>query len=248
MSNIRIYEDREQLSRAAAELFVELAGRGRDRFAFALAGGSTPKGLYSLLASEQYSGRIEWENLLFLVGDERDVPADSPESNFRMASETLFRPLNVPDSHITRWRTELDNPEMTAEAFEMSLRNAFPSAAETGAIPRIDLVLLGLGNDAHTASLFPYTDALSETERLAVENRVETLDAWRFTITFPLINNAKNVVFLAAGRDKAEAVRQVIEGGRNPEKYPAQGVRPRSGRLIWLLDADAAALLQGRHS
>ena len=248
MPELRIYKDRKKLSEAAATLFVELAAQQSDRFGVSLAGGSTPKQLYNLLASEEYRSRVEWGKVLFLIGDERDVTADSPDSNFRMASEALFGPLQIPDSRIIRWRTELDDPEMRAEAFEMSLRNAFPDVGGNGEVPRIDLVLLGLGSDAHTASLFPYTNALNETERLAVPNQVEKLDTWRYTITFPVINNAGNVVFLVSGKDKAEAVRRVMEGERNPDEFPAQSVRPRNGRLIWLLDEDASALLQTRRS
>lgn len=246
MPELRICKDRKELSGAAAELFVQLAAEQPDRFAVALAGGSTPKQLYSLLSSEEYRSRVAWEKILFLIGDERDVSADSPDSNFRMASETLFAPLEIPDSRIIRWRTELGDPEMTAEAFEMSLRNAFADTGGKGEIPRVDLVLLGLGPDAHTASLFPYTDALDETERLAVQNRVEKLDTWRYTITFPLINNAASVVFLVSGDDKAEAVRKVIEGDPDPNRFPAQRVQPKGGRMVWLLDESSSGLLQSR--
>lgn len=245
---LRTYRSREELSEAAAALFVQLAAEASGRFAVTLAGGSTPKLLYSLLASENFRSRVEWEKALFLIGDERDVPADSPDSNFRMASETLLTSLEIPDNRIIRWRTELNDPENIAEAYEMSLMNAFPDVGGNDEIPRIDLVLLGLGPDAHTVSLFPYTDALNENERLAVPNWVENLDTWRYTITFPVINNAANVVFLVSGKDKAEAVRHVLNGEPNPDEFPAQSVRPRNGRLIWLLDEDASALLQTRRS
>ena len=246
---IHIYKDRESLSEAAAELFVELAGQAAGKFTVALSGGSTPKELYRLLASDKFRNKIDWTKLLFLIGDERDAPPDSPDSNYRMASETLFGPLNISNQQVLRWETEHNDPQIIAREFERRLARFAakdqPSATAGGtdSLPRIDLILLGLGADAHTASLFPHTDALHETERTAVANWVEKLDTLRFTLTFPVINNAANVVFLAAGADKAEAVQNVIEGNRNTDEFPAQSVDPKNGRLIWLLDEAAARLL-----
>jgi 6-phosphogluconolactonase len=153
-----------------------------------------------------------------------------------MASESLLRPLSIEPQNIFRWPTETGDVAIAAEEYQVVLENAGP----------LDLVLLGLGADAHTASLFPRSDALRETKRLAVANRVEKLDTYRLTMTFPEINDAESTIFLVSGSDKAEAVKGVIEGEFNPDKYPAQGVLPISGRLYWLLDEEAARFLESR--
>lgn len=238
MPKILVRKDVESLSAAAAELFVECAIAAissRGSFSVALAGGNTPRELYRLLASKIYRTAIEWKKISVFLGDERNVPPDSPESNFRMVSEELLRPLGIDEDNSFRWRTELGDPATVAARYEEQLRVS----------PALDLVLLGLGSDAHTASLFPHTDALHETEKLAVANWVEKLNDHRLTMTFPVINGALNVMFLVAGEEKADAVANVLEGEFRPDEYPAQLVKPAGGDLYWLLDEAAASSLQG---
>jgi 6-phosphogluconolactonase len=238
---ILINKDLYGLNSSAAKIFLEI---GRDaiakngRFAVSLAGGSTPRAFYSLLASDEYGSAIDWIRVSFFFGDERNVGEDSPESNYGMASESLLRPLEVDSAQIYRWRTELPSVDETAAHYESSLKEYFHPSK-----PRFDLILLGLGPDAHTASLFPHTPALHETRRLAVANWVGKLGDHRLTITFPLINNAANVMFLVSGSEKAKAVKSVLEGDSLPDEYPAQLVQPTDGSLYWLLDEAAASLL-----
>ena len=234
-----IKSDVEELSRAAADLFVEIAGNSIDKrgsFSVALAGGSTPKKLYSLLASDVYRSSLDWTKIIFFFGDERHVPPDSEESNFRMANETLLGPLRISPEQVHRWEGELPNVAEAADNYEMELR-----AYLQGSERRLDMVLLGLGDDGHTASLFPQTPALYELDRLAVANWVEKLGAFRLTMTFPAINDSANIVFLVSGNKKAEALRSVIEGEFRPDDFPAQLVQPVNGTLYWLLDEPAAA-------
>lgn len=238
MPKILIRKNVEALSAAAGERFVEFANAAvdsRGSFSIALAGGNTPRELYRLLASKKYRTAVDWKKVFVFLGDERNVPPDSPESNFCMVSEELLRPLGIEENNSFRWQTELGDPATVAGRYEEVLRAKTP----------LDLVLLGLGSDAHTASLFPHSDALHETERLAVANWVEKLSDHRFTMTFPVINGALNVVFFIAGAEKAEAVANVLEGEFRPDEYPAQLVKPVGGDLYWLLDEAAARSLQG---
>lgn len=238
VSKILVRKDIEGLSAAAAERLVEFANAAidsRGSFAVALAGGNTPRELYRLLASNQYRTAVDWNRVSVVLGDERNVPPDSPESNFRMVSEELLRPLGIDENNSFRWLTEPGDPAAIAARYEELLRAKFP----------FDLVLLGLGSDAHTASLYPHTDALHETKRLAVANWVEKLNDYRFTMTFPVINAASNVMFLVSGSEKADAVATVLEGEFSPDEYPAQLVKPVDGDLLWLLDEAAASSLQG---
>jgi 6-phosphogluconolactonase len=235
---ILVRKDVKGLSAAAAGRFVEFATGAigsRGSFSVALAGGNTPRALYRLLASKAYRTAIDWTKAAVFVGDERNVPPDSPESNFRMVSEELLRPLSIDETNSFRWQTELADPATVAARYEEKLRAKTP----------LDLVLLGLGSDAHTASLFPHTNALHETEKLAVANWVEKLNDYRFTMTFPAINSAANVMILVAGAEKAEAVANVLEGEFLPDEYPAQLVKPDGGDLYWLLDEAAASSLEG---
>ena len=237
---ILIKRDLDELSRPAADLFTTIAREAietHENFCVALSGGSTPRHLYSLLAAE-YSSAFDSTRVSFFFNDERNVPADSTESNYRMANETLLGPLGIDPDRVHRWHTELAGVDEVAAEYENELKRHFK---QTGR--RFDLVLLGLGNDAHTASLFPRTAALHENERLAVANWVEKLDEYRLTITFPVINSAANVIFLVSGKEKAEAVARVLEGERRPEEFPAQFVNPENGTLYFLLDEAAASLL-----
>lgn len=238
---IKIFDDAEQLNRFAAEKFVEIADEAienRGQFTVALAGGSTPKSLYQLLASNDFQSKINWKPIFFFFGDERNVAPDSDESNFKMVNETLLEPLNIDVDKIYRWHVEREIQKKIGDDYAEDIKYFFRG------FPNFDLILLGMGNDGHTASLFPFTEALKETEKLAVANRVEKLDTTRFTLTFPVINNARNVIFLVKGADKAETLRTVLQGEFQPEKYPSQNVKPTSGNLFWLVDREAARLLK----
>ncbi len=239
VTRIRISRDLAGLSKVAAALFAEIANAAissTGSFTVALAGGSTPRSLYAILASDNYREAIDWRNVKFFLGDERNVPADSLDSNYRMVAETLLRPLDIDDRNVFRWNTSSGAVHRTAELYETDLRPYIP----------LDLVLLGLGVDAHTASLFPKSPMLGETEKLAGANWVEKLSDHRLTMTFPVINDAASVMVLAAGTEKAKAVADVLEGEFRPDEFPAQLIKPTSGDLYWLLDESAANLLEQR--
>lgn len=245
---IRIFEDPLALHAAAAGMLARAAGeaiRARGEFNLVLSGGSTPKELYRLLA-EQYGRRIAWERVSFFWGDERSVPPDHRDSNFRLARETLLDPLSIAETQITRIPGEMD-PGLAANTYEDLLRAHFFVAGRKGDaadFPVFDVVLLGIGADGHTASLFPGTQALTESERWAVANYVPHLDTWRVTLTFPVINHAHQVIFLVSGAGKKDALKEVLQGEYNPGKYPAQAIQPLAGDLHWLLDTAAAGQLE----
>lgn len=238
---IKIFPTFEELTDFAAGKFIALAKAAiseRERFVVALSGGSTPKALYELLASERYRKEIDWKKVYFFFGDERNVLPDDEESNFLMASEAMFLPLSISADKIYRWHTEIEPPEHIAGDYAEHLESLF------GGFPVFDLMLLGMGDDGHTASLFPHTAALNEKEKLACANPVEKLDTTRLTLTFPVINRAANIVFLVKGADKKEILQTVLEGEFQPDEYPSQNVKPENGELLWLIDEAAAALLQ----
>lgn len=258
MSRIVVSKNLDELSANAVAEFVRIANDAIEQRGFllvALSGGSTPKALFQKLISAD----INWSQTFFFFGDERNVPADDEQSNFRMADENLFRPLNIRLDRIFRWKTELDDPDEVAKDFCEQIVFGFAKAhsdAESNEVTggfggitfgiydgRFDLVLLGMGADGHTASLFPRTTALNETEKLAVANWVPQLDSWRYTLTFPVINNARNVMFLVAGADKSETLKDVLEGERQPHELPSQSVQPTDGELFWFVDEAAASLL-----
>lgn len=246
-SDIRVYPDSQALTHAAAEHLIDqgaLAIKARDRFTIALAGGSTPKALYSLLASPEYRTRLDWKKTEFFWGDERHVSPDHAESNFRMASETMLLPLAIGEKHIHRIHGELPQAQDAADQYEAQLRSLLGASALE--IPRIDLVLLGMGPDGHTASLFPGTGAVHESVRLVVAPWVEKFQTFRITMSPVLINQAHQVTFLINGSGKAEVLRAVQEGPYQPDVLPSQVVRPVSGELTWLLDQDAARNLSSR--
>lgn len=238
---IRVLPDLEALSRAAAAGIAaalrEAAGE-RARCALVLAGGSTPRRTYSLLASH-HARDVPWDRVDFFWGDERAVAADHPESNFAMARETLLDGLRIPDSSVFRMPSELPNPEDTARAYEATLRERFPSGP-----PRFDLVILGMGADGHVASLFPGSKALSEEERWVVAAAPPDAPGDRISLTLPALNAASLVYFLVAGDGKAEAARLALEGGAPGDRCPASAVRPAHGEVVWWLDAAAASLLR----
>ena len=240
---IRTCPGSDRLARAAAEHFVTLAARGRGlrrRFAVALAGGSTPRAAYALLATEEFAARVDWSRVHVFWGDERCVPPDDPDSNYRMAREALLDKIPIPTENVHRIRGELP-PDEAAAAYQAELE------AVLGAGGRFDLVLLGMGVDGHTASLFPGTAALHEGERWVVAAFVDKLSAWRVTLTPVVLNAAAQVTFVVSGAGKAEQLREVLAGPYQPDVLPAQMVRPTDGRLLWLVDAAAAAhLREGR--
>lgn len=211
--------------------------RDRDRFAVALSGGSTPRRLHRLLASEEYRERISWPHWRVFWGDERAVRPDHDESNYRMARETLLDHVALSQAHVHRITTELD-PARAAYEYEQTIRQALD-----GGPPVFDLILLGMGDDGHTASLFPGTEALQEDRRIVAADWVPHLDAHRITFTLPLINRAAAVAFLVEGAHKSKMVRRVLRPGPGEEPLPASLVQPVSGDLHWFLDSTAAAHL-----
>jgi 6-phosphogluconolactonase len=243
---MRIVPDAEALFRAAAEEFgrqADTATRTRGKFCVALAGGSTPKGLYALLASAAtLRDTIPWRTTHVFWGDERTVPPDHVDSNYAMAAAALLSRVPIPSANIHRIRAEAADPQQAAQSYEDELRTYFNLAPDQ--FPRFDLVLLGLGYDAHTASLFPHTAALDERQRLAVANRVDILRTTRITLTVPALNNANCVMFLVSGADKAQALKTVLEGPYASHHAPAQLIRPTQGHLIWMADRQAASLLR----
>jgi 6-phosphogluconolactonase len=231
----------EELNRVAAEEFVRV-GRAaignQGRFAVALSGGNTPRGVYSLIA-DKYGDALPWNQVFIFFGDERHVPPDHPESNYGMANETLLSRVPIPAENISRIPAELPAGE-AARHYEERLRNFF--GLSDGEWPRFDLILLGMGDDGHTASLFPGTTALEERARLVVANHVDKLQTDRITLTFPVLNHAAEVAFLIAGAGKAEVLGRVFSPGSRAE-FPIQRVRPVNGRVLWILDKEAARLL-----
>jgi 6-phosphogluconolactonase len=237
--------DAEELAREGAGIFiarVQEALREKGTCTVALAGGATPRGLYSLLAGdESFRARVRWGKIDFFWGDERQVPPDHPESNFRMANEMLLSKVPVPADHVHRIRGEEPDAGKAAGEYEGALQNFF--RLKPGEIPELDFILLGMGADGHTASLFPGTEALKERKRLVVANWVPGLNAHRFTLTPPLLNKAKCVLFLVTGEEKAETLRKVLEEKTN-EALPAGLIRPTHGTCLWLVDRFAAKLLK----
>jgi 6-phosphogluconolactonase len=246
LTSLRIVAGLEELARTAAEEVARLAGdavRARGRFTFVLSGGSTPRSLFRLLAdaNDSFRDRIEWSAVHVFWGDERSVPPDHPDSNYRMAREALLDHVPIPAENVHRIPAEDPDPQAAAARYDAELR-AVLALPETG-FPRFDLILLGLGPDGHTASLFPGNAAVHETQRRVIAPFVEKFNAFRITLTAPVINGAAEVIFLVSGEDKAPALAAVLEGARQVDRYPAQIVRPEDGVLLWLADRAAAQRL-----
>ena len=238
---IEVLATAADLFHAAAEEFVRVARAAigaQGRFAVALSGGSTPKGLYSLLAANYAS--FAWNRIFLFFGDERHVPPTDADSNYRMVNESLLTKIAIPAENV--FRVPAENPDASAAAsdYEAQLRRFFE--LRPGEFPRFDLILLGIGADGHTASLFPDSPALDEQSRLVTANWVAKFNTHRITFTFPVLNRAAEVMFLASGADKADMLHQVLEG-KNAPPLPAQRVQPSDGKLLWLLDVPAAARL-----
>lgn len=240
--DVLVLADPDSVAETAAEMFVataESAVHERGRFTVALAGGRTPQILYRRLAEREFACRIPWDAGWYAFGDERCVPPDHPDSNYRAAYDSLLSNVPIPPERILRMRGELDQPSRAAFFYEQSLRELFPDDRW----PRFDLVLLGMGADGHTASLFPGTDALAERERWVTANWAPALDAWRLTLTLPALCAARQVLFLITGRDKATVVAQAFCGAPHDPPHPAERVVPTDGAREVLVDADAASLL-----
>src|SRR5215472_598385 len=231
--DLTVVADASSLYQAAAQEFSSSAVeavKARGRFSVALSGGNTPRGVYSLLAAEHKS-TLPWDKICVFFGDERHVPPDDPESNYRMANEALLSKVPIPQQNIFRVPAELPADE-AADRYDRRLRDFFGLA--TNAWPCFDLILLGLGDDGHTASLFPGSAALKEASRLVVANWVEKFKSYRITFTYPLINHAVEVAFLVSGKNKAQVVKEILTPAPG-QAYPAQQVQPQAGRLLWIM-------------
>ncbi|HUP28174.1 MAG TPA: 6-phosphogluconolactonase, partial [Chloroflexia bacterium] len=239
---VRTLLDAETVAAEAAKIFARLAtekARSDGPFRVALSGGSTPKLLYRLLASDEYRHDIPWEKIQFYFGDERWVPPTDPDSNYKLAEDELFSKVpKVSPDNIFPMPTEELSPTQAAEQYEATLRRSFGEP-----LPRFDLVFLGMGDDGHTASLFPHTSALHEDRKLVVTHYVEKLKTNRITLTAPVLNAAREVVFMVAGASKAPALREVLQGPANPAEYPSQLLRHSTGKVTWLIDKAAASQL-----
>ena len=238
--NVFVFDTPDELALAAAERFVEYAAAPHgelDRFSVALAGGRTPKRVYELLATDQFKNRIEWSRVHLFFGDERCVPPDHPDSNYAMACETLISKVRIPPLNVHRIVGEGDANE-NAAAYEKELRRFFVGLAW----PQFDLVLLGMGDDGHTASLFPHSEALDEVSQWVIAARNEGLGQHRITLTIPVFNHATHTVFLVTGKEKAQPLSQVLRSQPGTELLPVQAIKPIQGTLEWLVDRDAASL------
>lgn len=240
---INIFDSEAELLVELCSFFVLSAKQAiaeRNEFNVALSGGNSPKGFYEMLSLPSVRDTIDWSMINFFFGDERYVPADSPENNASMVKEILFNPLSIPAEHIFAIDTSL-SPEESAKEYAMTINSHFK-----GEKVRFDLILLGLGGNAHTASLFPHTSVLKDRSASVKEVILEHQNQYRITMNAPLINQARRIAFLVYGSDKADAVYHTLEGAFNPFQYPAQLIKPVDGHLNWFLDKKAASSLRGR--
>jgi len=249
---VEIYPDAGTLARAAANYFVVLAREAlaaHGRFGVALAGGATPQAMYAWLATDEFATHVDWQRVHLFWGDERCVAPDHPDSNYRMVRQAWLDHVSIPADNVHRIQGEIE-PAQAAADYEQVLRTFFslplvgPETHNKPPPPRFDLILLGMGDDGHTASLFPGAAAIRERRRWVVADYVEKLGAWRVTLAPAVINAAADVIFLVSGPGKAERLRQVLAEPHQPDRLPAQIVRPAHGRLRWLVDAAAATLLR----
>ncbi len=239
---IEVFPTAADLFHAAAQEFSRIGRQAigaQGRFTVALSGGSTPRSLYSLLATSYAD--FPWARTYFFFGDERHVPPTDPESNYRMVHESLFSKIAIPAQNIFRVKTENSDAVAAAADYEAQLRKFFE--LKPNEFPRFDLIFLGMGPDGHTASLFPDSEGLREQSKLVIANWVEKFKTHRISFTFPVLNKAGEVIFLASGADKSEMAREVLEGKHTPP-LPAQQVQPSNGRLLWMLDESAASRLK----
>jgi 6-phosphogluconolactonase len=242
----RVYDGADGLSRAAAEHFLEgaqAAAQARGKARIAISGGNTPRKTFELLANpaERFVKAMPWDQIELYWVDERCVPPDHPDSNYRMTREAMLDKVPLKPEHIFRFEGELD-PEQAAARYESTVRGQF--RLEGAEMPRFDILALGMGPDGHTASLFPHTEGLHEVNRIAIANHVpQQKETWRVTLTWPVIVEASDVFFVIGGKDKADPLHRVLQGPYDPETLPSQLIQPKSGKVLFLLDKDAAALL-----
>ncbi len=250
-ANVSVFDTPEQLALAAAERLAECADRTHNdlgRFSVALAGGKTPQRVYELLATERFRDRVDWPKVHLFFGDERAVPPDHPDSNYALAYEKLISRIAIPASNVHRLVGE-GNPEENARLYEHQLRTFFAGRPW----PRFDLVFLGMGDDGHTASLFPGSEALQEKSKWVTTSRNQRFPHERITLTLPALNAAAHLMFLVTGKEKAQRLSEVLHPkpvsskqwavGSKPDCLPAQMVQPIDGRLEWLVDSAAASML-----
>ena len=233
MHDIQIFSDATKLAINAAQYFEKCSAEAiasRGNFNVVLSGGSTPKSMFQVLIRDSFLERIDWEKIHIYWGDELDVCPDDPESNYHMAHESFLVHIPIPEKNIHRIFSEL-GPNNAAASYESTLRGIF-----IGHLPRFDLVFLGMGTDGHTASLFPFTDALCESTRWVVPNFLKLQNIWRVTMTAPVINESRNIVFLVSGESKLKRLRQVLQGPYRPKTLPSQLIKPHNGKLIWMVD------------
>ena len=239
--NVLVHDDPEAVAHAAARRFIEIAAESiaaRGTFSVALAGGSTPKRIYELLASDELKDQVSWPDAHIFFGDERTVPPDHADSNYRMAHQAMLSQLPIPEGNIHRMKG-VGDAASNASLYEDELRSYFNDTDW----PRFDLVMLGMGDDGHTASLFPSTTALKEDGAWVVANWVEKFNTWRITLTAPAINHARHVLFTVTGAGKTDRLREVLHGERDTERLPSQLIRPEDGSLEWFVDTAAAEKL-----
>ncbi len=239
MTEIRRFDDAEALAQAAAQFFVDAANaaiKARGRFNVVLSGGSTPRDLHCILA-QKFHDAVAWSKVNVFWGDERPVAPDHPDSNYHMAKETLLDAVPIPPENVHRMPSEHE-PQEAATAYTETLKQHFE-----GQFPTFDLIFLGMGDDGHTASLFPGTAALQEHDQWVIANHVPKLSTWRITLTIPVINAAHQIAFLVSGTKKADTLREVVNGPYLPEQFPAQYIEPSNGVLIWFVDEAAGSLI-----
>ena len=248
MTTLQVFAESE-LTRGTAEYMAQAAQQAiseRGRFSLALSGGSTPRPVYELLAQTPYRDRIDWSRTHIWWGDERCVPPDDPQSNYRLAREALLDRVPLPAENVHRMRGEID-PAAAAEEYEQELARYFAAGGEEGPpATGLDLVLLGMGDNGHTASLFPGQPAVHELRRTVVAEYIDEVGMWRITLTPLTIDAARHIVFLVSGASKAQRLHEVLDGPYDPDRSPAQVIKPTGGELVWLVDRAAAGLLQSQ--
>ena len=244
-AEILVLKEASAIAARAADALVRIASNAVTQsgtFSVALAGGSTPKTLYNLLVTDpRLRGAVPWDKMSVFFGDERHVGPDHPDSNYKMAWDSMLSKAPLKPEQISRIKGEYADTEKAALEYEQEIRRRFRLNA--GEFPRFDLILVGMGNDGHALSLFPGTRALHETERIVTRNWVGKFYTERITLTAPAANHAANVIFMVAGTDKAAALKGVLEGPYEPEQLPSQMLQPVNGKLLWLVDTAAGAML-----
>jgi len=238
---IKVFDNVNELSKAAADLILDISNRETEKkgnFSLVFSGGSSPKQTYKNLSQSFYKDKIPWNKTFLFWGDERFVPEDDPQNNFKMTNDILIKKIPVPRNQIFPISTK-GKPVNCALQYEETIKNFFK-----GKTSSFDLIILGLGDNGHTASLFPNTEVLNEKERLVKEVFVKELNMYRITLTAPVINKAKNILFIVFGEDKAETISKVIEGNFDSQNLPAQLIKPDDGTIRWFIDKSAASKLK----